>query len=314
MKYVTLGRKGPKVSEIGIGMWQAGGKSWGPDVADAECRRAMVRAVELGLNLVDTAEAYGDGHSEEVVGQAIREAGRDNVFLATKVAGEHLRPRDVERACRGSLKRLRLREIDLYQVHWPNPWDLTPLAETMKAMERLQKQGRIRQIGVSNFDVRDLEEARAALSRTDIVSDQVQYSLLHREPESGLVRYAKREGIALLAWSPLAKGALAGKYTPSHRPGDPIRSENELFRAANLRAASPLVSLVRKTATAHGKTPAQVALRWLADHPGVVPIPGVKRPAQAEENAGGAGWSLTRVERSRLDRTSAAVRGRLDTF
>ncbi len=314
MKYVTLGRKGPKVSEIGIGMWQAGGKAWGQDVVDADCQQAMERAVDLGINLVDTAEAYGEGHSEDVVGRAIRAVGRDNVFVGTKVAGEHLRPRDVERACRGSLKRLGVRQIDLYQVHWPNPWDLSPIPETMKALERLQRQGRIGHIGVSNFDVRDLEEARASLSRTDIVSDQVQYSLLHREPESGLVAYAKREGIALLAWSPIAKGVLAGRYSAGKRPEDPIRSDSDLFRPANLRAVAPLVSLVRETAKAHGKTAAQVALRWLADHSGVIPIPGAKRPAQAEENAGAAGWSLTKAERARLDRTSAAVLRRLDTF
>ncbi len=314
MKHVTLGRDGPRVSEIGIGMWQAGGKSWGSDVEDADCQKAMEHAVGLGINLVDTAEAYGDGHSEEVVGRAIRAAGRDNVFVATKVAGEHLRPRDVERACRGSLRRLGVRTIDLYQVHWPNPWDLTPIPETMRALEKLQREGKIGHIGVSNFDVRDLEEARASLSRSDVVSDQVQYSLLHREPESGLVSYAKREGIALLAWSPMAKGVLTGKYSAAKRPKDPIRSDGELFRPANLRTAAPLVSLVRATADAHGKTPAQVALRWLADHPGVIPIPGVKRAAQADENAGAAGWSLTKSERARLDRSSAAVLRRLDTF
>ena len=314
MKYVTLGRKGPKVSEVGIGMWQAGGKSWGQDVADLDCQQAMERAIDLGVNLVDTAEAYGEGHSEEVVGHAIRAAGRDRVFIATKVSGDHLRPRDVERACRRSLRRLGVREIDLYQVHWPNPWELSPIPETMKALERLQRQGRIRHIGVSNFDVRDVEEARSSFSRADIVSDQVQYSLLHREPEAGLTSYAKREGIALLAWSPIAKGVLAAKYTPANRPKDSIRSDNDLFRPQSLEAVAPLGDLVRETAKAHGKTPAQVALRWLADHPGVIPIPGGKRPAQAEENVGAAGWSLRRAERAALDRTSAAVLGRLDTF
>ena len=314
MKCVPLGRNGPKVSEIGVGMWQAGGKAWGSDVADLDCQHAMERAVELGINLVDTAEAYGDGHSEEVVGRAIRAAGRDRVFVATKVAGEHLRPNDVERACRGSLKRLGLREIDLYQVHWPNPWSLSPLRETMKALERLQRQGRIRHIGVSNFDVRDLEEARSALSRTDIVSDQVQYSLLHREPEASLTAYARREGLTLLAWSPLAKGVLAGAYDAARRPQDPIRSESTLFRPQNLRAAAALVARLRRIAKVRGKTSAQVALRWLADHRGVVPIPGVKRPSQAEANAGAAGWSLDRAERATLDRASAAAIGRLDTF
>ncbi len=314
MRYVSLGRNGPKVSEIGIGMWQAGGKAWGEDVADLDCQSAMERAVQLGINLVDTAEGYGDGHSEEIVGEALREAGRDNVFIATKVAGEHLRPKDVERACRESLKRIGVREIDLYQIHWPNPWSLTPLPETMRALEKLQRAGKIAHIGVSNFAVRDLEEARSALSRTDIVSDQVQYSLLHREPEAGLTAYAKREGIALLAWSPIAKGILAGSYGPTKRPTDRVRSDETLFRPQNLKEVAPVVALLRQMAEAHDKTPAQVALRWLADRPGVIPIPGAKRPAQAEENAGAAGWSLSRAERAALDRTSAAALGRMDTF
>jgi len=314
MKRVSLGKKGPKVSEIGVGMWQAGGKAWGSDVRDLDCQKAMERAIGLGIDLVDTAEAYGDGHSEEVVGKAVKAVGRDNVFIATKVGGEHLRGRDVERACRESLKRLGVREIDLYQVHWPNPWSLTPIPETMRALERLERQGKIRHIGVSNFAVRDLEEARASLSRTDIVSDQVQYSLLHREPEAGLVSYARREGIALLAWSPIAKGVLAGKFDAKKRPRDPIRSDSDLFKPQNLKAAAPLVSSLRKIGKAHRKTSAQVALRWLADHPGVIPIPGMKRPAQAEENAGAAGWSLSPAERVLLDRVSSAVLARLDTF
>jgi len=314
MDYVNLGRNGPKVSAIGIGMWQAGGKNWGADVRDRDCREAMVRAVELGINLVDTAEVYGSGHSEEVVGQAIRDVGRENVFLATKVAGDHCRAADVEKACRGSLRRLGVREIDLYQVHWPSPWDQVPLSETMKALEKLWKKGRIRYIGVSNFATRDLEEARAALSKTDIVSNQVQYHLLHRWPEKQLLPYCRREGIGILAWSPLAKGVLAGKYTATRRPKDPIRTEDFLFKPQNLRAARPLVDLLRRIGKAHGKTPAQVALAWLRTKGNVVPIPGVKRPSQSEEHAGAAGWSLTAQERRALDRLSAAVAARLDTF
>ncbi len=314
MRQVSLGRQGPKVSEIGIGMWQAGGTAWGHDVTDRDCQQAMERAVELGVTLFDTAEAYGDGHSERVVGKAIKAAGRENVFIATKVSGDHLRASDVDRACRQSLRRLGVNAIDLYQIHWPNPWSLSPLAETMKALEKLQREGHIRHIGVSNFDTRDLEEARASLSRTDILSDQVQYNLLHREPESGLAGYARREGITLLAWSPIAKGILAGSYDGSKRPSDAIRSDNLLFRPQNLRAAATLVRRIRTIAKTHGKTPAQVALRWLADHPGVIPIPGVKRPSQAEENAGAAGWALTQAERDSLDRTSASAIERLDTF
>ena len=312
MEYVSLGRGGPTVSAVGLGMWQAGGKAWGADVRDADCRKAMERAVDLGINLVDTAEAYGDGHSEQVMSRAIKDVGRDRVFIATKVGGWHLRADDVKKACAGSLKRLGVREIDLYQVHWPDPWSQVPLRETMKALEALHRAGGIRNIGVSNFAVRDLEEARSLLSRTDIRSNQVRYNMLQREVEAEVIPYCKREGIAILAWSPIGKGILTGKYHDGKRPTDRIRSDEDLFKAANLRAVTPLIRALRTIGRAHGKTPGQVALAWLRRHRNVVPIPGAKRPSQSQENADAAGWSLS----ARELRTLGAVlrRIRIDTF
>ena len=270
------------------------------------------RAIELGINLVDTAEAYGDGHSERVVSRAIRNVGRDHVFVATKVGGWHLRAEDVKKACAASLKRLGVREIDLYQVHWPDPWSQVPLRETMKALEALHRAGRIRNIGVSNFAVRDLEEARSHLSRAEIVSNQVRYNMLQREVEVEVVPYCKREGIAILAWSPIGKGVLTGKYHDGKRPKDRVRSEEDLFKPANLRATAPLIRELRKIGRTHGKTPAQVALAWLRRHPHVIPIPGAKRPSQAEENTGASGWSLSARELGTLGTLLRRVR--VDTF
>jgi len=312
MDYVELGRHGPKVSAIGIGMWQAGGKAWGSDVRDADCRQAMERAVERGINLVDTAEAYGDGQSEKVMSRAIRNVGRDNVFVATKVGGWHLRPDDVRKACVASLKRLGIRNIDLYQVHWPDPWSQVPLRATMKALEALHRAGKIHHIGVSNFAVRDLEEARSHLSRADIASNQVRYNMLQRDVEAEVVPYCRKEGIAILAWSPIGKGVLSGKYHDGKRPKDRVRAEEDLFKPANLRASAPLVRELRKIGRRRGRTPAQVALAWLRRHPHVVPIPGAKRPAQAEENAGAAGWSLSSAEVRVLQ--GILRRTHLDTF
>jgi len=312
MDYISLGRGGPKVSAIGIGMWQAGGKAWGEDVRDSDCRKAMERAVGLGINLVDTAEAYGDGHSETVMKGAIKAVGRDNVFVATKVGGWHLRPDDVKKACEGSLRRLGVREIDLYQVHWPDPWSQVPLRETMKALEALHRAGKIRHIGVSNFAVRDLEEAQSHLARSSIVSNQVRYNMLQRDVEAEVVPYCKREGIAILAWSPIGKGLLSGKYHDGKRPKDRVRSDEDLFKPANLRAAAPLIRELRRIGRTHRKTAAQVALAWLRRNRHVVPIPGAKRPAQAEENAGAAGWSLTSAEIGALGRILARLR--IDTF
>src|SRR5437870_3468189 len=285
MEYVSLGRGGPTVSAVGLGMWQAGGKAWGADVRDADCRKAMERAVDLGINLVDTAEAYGDGHSEQVMSRAIKDLGRDRVFIATKVGGWHLRADDVKKACAGSLKRLGVREIDLYQVHWPDPWSQVPLRETMKALEALHRAGRVRNIGVSNFAVRDLEEARSLLSRTDIRSNQVRYNMLQREVEAEVIPYCKREGIAILAWSPIGKGILTGKYHDGRRPNDRIRAEEDLFKRANLRAAAPLIRELRKIGRAHGKTAGQTALAWLRHNRNVIPTPGAQRPSPPDENA-----------------------------
>jgi aryl-alcohol dehydrogenase-like predicted oxidoreductase len=312
MEYVPLGRGGPQVSAIGLGMWQAGGKAWGDDVRDVDSRKAMEHAIELGINLVDTAEAYGDGHSETVMRQAIKNVGRDHVFIATKVGGWHLRADDVRKACAASLKRLGVREIDLYQVHWPDPWSQVPLRETMKALEALHRAGKIRHIGVSNFAVRDLREARSHLSRADIVSNQVLYNMLQRNVEAEVVPYCRREGIAILAWSPIGKGILSGKYHNGKRPKDRVRSDEDLFKPANIRATAPLIRELRRTGRVHGKTPAQVALAWLRRHPHVIPIPGAKRPSQAEENAGAAGWSLSGRQIRTLDGILRRVR--LDTF
>lgn len=312
MDQVILGRSKTRVSSIGVGTWQAGDDTWGPDVNDRDCIDAIVRASELGMTLVDTAENYGRGHSEEVLGQAIKKAGRDNVFVATKVSDHHLRPADVEKACAASLRRLGIKHINLYQVHWTDPYDQVPLQATMKAMEKLERQGKVDQIGVSNFAVRDLEEARSALSRTDIVSDQVQYNLLHRNVEAQVVPYCRRERISILAYSPLARGALTGKYGPRRRPGDAVRTKDVFFRSANLRRMAPLLNELQRVGKAHHKTSAQVALAWLRSQTGVIPIPGAKRPSQAEENAGAAGWSLSSEEWKDLDRFSHGVQ--LDTF
>jgi len=313
MRTVALGKGGPKVSEIGIGMWQAGGPAWGADVSDEASLAGMRRAHELGVTLFDTAEGYGAGHSEEVVGRGIREIGRDHLVIATKVAGTHARREYVQRACDASLKRLGVHEIDIYQIHWPDPWDQASLKETMKAMERLHRAGKIRHVAVSNFAVRDLEEARSALSRTDIIENQVHWSLLHRTVEDEVVPYCKKEGVAILPWSPLEKGLLAGKYDATHKPSDEVRKGSKMLRDENLAEISKLVSVLMDVGAKHDRTATQVALNWLMRQPGtVVPIPGIKNAAQAEANAGAAGWELTAGEVRRISDASHALQ--LDLF
>ena len=307
MEQVELGRSGIKVSQIGLGMWQAGGTAWGEDVRDQDCIDAMLRAYELGVNLIDTAEVYGHGHSEEVVGQAIKRMDRDELVIATKVQGDHLRYDDVLRACERSLKRLGLKEIDVYQIHWPDPWQQVPLKETMKALEKLYNEGKIRSIAVSNFAVRDLEEARSCLSSTDIVSNQVQYNLLHREIEKELLPYCQREKITVLAWGPLGEGVLTGKYNLERKPEDDIRKGHHFFKDENLLQISKLLDVLDAIGKERGKSKSQVAINWLLSRPGVVPIPGAKRPEHVEENVGAAGWSLTKEELERIEKKADEI-------
>src|SRR5437867_9543760 len=156
MEFRTLGKNGPKVSRIGMGVWQAS-DLWKGD--DEQIIRGITRSHGLGVNLVDSAEVYGNGHSEEVVGRALRDIGRDEFVVATKVHGANLRYDELQRAASASMKRLGINEIDLYQVHWPDPWEQVPLKETMRALEKLYTDGKIRAIGVSNFAVREIGRA-----------------------------------------------------------------------------------------------------------------------------------------------------------
>ena len=295
-----------------MGMWQASGAIWGTDVTDESCIQAVVRSSELGVNLVDTAEAYGDGHSEEVLGKAIKRVDREKLIVATKVSGSHLRYDDVLKACEMSLQRLGIKQVDLYQVHWPDPWQQIPLKHTMKAMEKLYDEGKIRAVGVSNFAVRDLEEARSILSHAEIVSDQVRYNLINRQIEEEILPYCSREKITILAYVPLAQGALTGKYSEDLKPTDQVRKDNKAFSDHNLREIAGLLKVLQGMANKRGKTVAQVALNWILSHPGVIPIPGAKNAEQAEQNASAAGWSLTQDEMREV--TAAADTTELDYF
>jgi aryl-alcohol dehydrogenase-like predicted oxidoreductase len=297
MEYLPLGNL--KVSEIGFGTWQICGE-WAT-TNDENILDAIGKARELGVNLIDTAEAYGDGHSETVVARAIKELGRDRFTIATKVAPPHTRYDDLLKACDASIKRLGVKEIDLYQVHWPDPWEQVPLKPTMKALEKLQTEGKTKQIGVSNFAARDLEEARTYLSKTDIISNQVRYNLVQREIEDGIIPYCKKNKITILAWSPLAQGALTGRYTSENRPKDIARINSRLFSEHNMVEIDKLLKLLSLIADRHRKTMVQVALNWLMKDSFVIPIPGATSIKQAEENVGATGWRLSSEELEEIE-------------
>lgn len=311
MKRIEIDESGLKVSPLGIGTWQAAAEEWGEDVDEIKSRKAIIKAYEMGVNFVDTAEAYSGGDSERVVGSALEDIDREEMVVATKVAS-HLRYDDVKKACEKSLERLGIDQIDLYQVHWPDPWAQIPLKHTMRAMEDLYKKGKIKAVGVSNFAVRDLKEARDILSETDIVSNQVVYNMVQRQIEEEVLPYCREEGITVIAYSPLAQGLLTGKYSTENKPSDDVRKGNYLFKDRNLEEVSELISVMEEIAESMDKTVAQVALNWLVSKPGVIPIPGAKNPQQAEWNAGAAGWELSADEKERIGKILDDLD--LDTF
>lgn len=306
MEYAMLGTSDLKVPKIGLGTWQYGTEGWGfgADFTEQEALATVDRALEVGINLLDTAEVYGDGRSEEIVGKAI-EGRRNEVILATKVLPRHLRKRDLIRACDESLRRLKTDRIDLYQIHAAEPY--VPLGESMAALAKLIDGGKVRYIGVSNFSVPLLRAAEEVFSGR-IVSNQVRYNLLQRDIEAEILPYCREQGITVIAYSPLAQGLLSGKYDRAHLPSDKIRERNLLFREENLVQAFPVIDLLRKIGSVHGATPAQVALRWVTSQDGVIAIPGAKRPQQVQENAGALDWSLSADELAKLDAASADLK------
>ena len=301
MRYVEA--CGLRVSVIGLGAWQFGTPEWGwgAQYGPAEALAVVDRARSLGITLIDTAEQYGGGESERLLGRALADpAVRASVVLASKVTPTWPTRDRVAAAARGSLSRLGTDHLDLYQIHWPNP--LVAQSSTMAGMRTLQAGGLIRHVGVSNYSLRRWRAAEAALGGP-VVSNQVRYSLLTRKPERRLLPHAAAAGRLIVAYSPLAQGVLAAKYTADTAPGG-VRARNLLFSAENLRRAEPVLRALRELAHAHQATPAQVALAWVVHHPGVVAIPGAKSVAQVESNAAAADLALAPDELAHL--TAAA--------
>lgn len=266
MEYRVLGKSKQKISTIGMGTWKIGAT----DPKERSAEISAIRAgIELGVTLIDTAEYYGNGLSELLVGEAIR-GKRDSVFVATKVWPDHLHHDDVIAACDRSLQRLGTSAIDLYQIHWPNP--NIPIKETMSAMERLVRDGKVVHVGVSNFSVAEMTSAQEALSKSELVSNQVQYSLGSREIEAEILPYCEKAGMTVIAYSPLGRGEFSSWEIP-----------NEI-------------------ASKYGMTSAQVALNWVTRNNSVVAIPKASNTRHAIENANSVSVRFTDDEYARISR------------
>ena len=263
MEYKRLGKTDTLVSAIGQGTMGIGGYLSRDSLQDDKHVKALRLGIELGMTFIDTAEAYGNGHSEELVAKAI-EGIRDDAFIATKFSPEHNSYEDVLKSVEESLRRLKTDCIDLYQVHWPNP--MIPISETMRAMERLLKEGKIRYVGVSNFSLKELREAQVAISEDEVVSVQVEYNLFDRAIENSILPYCKSEGMTIIAYSPLNQGEIAS--------GD------------------KRIEALQKIADKYNRTMAQVALNWLISHPSVIAIPKATNPDHIKQNASSADFEL----------------------
>lgn len=255
---------------LGLGTWEMGGRQTSDTTKDKEEVAALRRGISLGVTHIDTAEMYGAGHAEELVGEAIKHYKRDDLFITTKVWSSHLRHDDLVSSMKGSLKRLGVEYVNLYLVHWPNP-DV-PLKETMNALEHCVDEGYTRSIGVSNFSASLLAEAQSHVRKHVLVADQVQYSLAEQSPRKELLPYCEKNNVIIIAYRPLERGQLTGS-------GHPVLDE---------------------LAAKYHKTRAQISLNWLISQKNVVVIPKASKLEHLKDNVGAVGWKLSDADIAKL--------------
>jgi aryl-alcohol dehydrogenase-like predicted oxidoreductase len=298
--------------EFGLGAWQWGDRliwQYGQTHTDEDCRAAFFVSLEAGIRFVDTAEVYGSGRSERLLGQFLSETDQP-VLVATKYFPFpwRLTKKSLIRALKGSLERIKIEAVDLYQIH--QPYSLLPMVlpmeSLMEALAEAVKQGLTRTVGISNFNQTQMLRAYSALARkgVQLAANQVAYSLLNRAIEKdGLLARCQELGVRVIAYSPIEKGLLTGKYSPENPPPG-IRGQRY---SSLLPKIGPLLKLMTEIGQEHGgKSKAQVALNWCICKE-TMPIPGAKNAAQAEENAGALGWRLTEEEVAKLDQASDAA-------
>ncbi|MFB8796578.1 MAG: aldo/keto reductase [Microcoleus sp.] len=311
MEKRQLGRSEIYITPIIMGTWQAGKRMW-VGIEDAETVKAMREAFEAGITTFDTAEVYGEGHSEQIIAEALSDV-RSQVVYASKVFANHLKYDLVIEACDRSLKNLNTDYIDLYQIHWPSgSWnsEVVPIGETMEALNKLKEQGKIRAIGVSNFSRAQIEEA-AQYGRID--SLQPPYSLFWRWVEKDAMSYCVEHHISILAYSSLAQGILTGKFGPEHKfeEGD-HRAKNKLFNKENYERIQAALNQLRPIADRHQTSLGNLALAWLISQPQTNAIVGARHGEQATENAKAAVVKLSAESLKEIDAIGRTVTDHLD--
>lgn len=314
----TLGRSDLRVSRLGLGAMTWGDPrglgrlnparlAYGGADGYAEEKLAVEVSLAAGVNLFDTAAMYSAGAAERRLGELV--VGSPAV-IASKFPGSlRFRSHDFPKELDASLERLGRDSIDLYQHHFPT--NRVDIPQLMELLADAVEAGKVRAVGVSNYSAEQMRLAHAVLARRGIplASNQVQYSLLHRQPEmDGVLETCRELGVTLIAYSPLAMGALTGVYSNGVKPRGLRRFVSPYFRRQGVQAVQPVVALLRQIGERYGKTPSQVALRWLIENPLVLPIPGAKNGRQASQNAATLTFSLTQEEIEALDRATLAWR------
>ncbi len=313
METREFGKTGLEVTPIGFGSWAIGGSgwrgAWGPQ-DDDEAVGAIRRAVERGINWVDTAAVYGLGHSEELVARALKnlpDSERPYVFTKCSLVWDEnanvdnvLEKDSVKRECEDSLRRLQADVIDLYQIHWPNPEE--DIEEGWSALAELKEEGKVRHIGVSNFDVSQMERAQ---SIAPVETLQPPYNLLNRDVEEEILPYCKEQNIGVIVYSPMRSGLLTGKMTRErvqNLPSDDWRRNNPDFQEPRLSRNLELVELLEEKDKEHGRSPAEVAIAWTLRHPAVTAaVVGGRRPDQVDGIIGAAEFRLSEDELERIE-------------
>jgi aryl-alcohol dehydrogenase-like predicted oxidoreductase len=307
MEFATIPETSLRISRIGLGTWAIGGWMWG-GAADEESVKTIRAAVERGVNLIDTAPAYGFGRSEEIVGRAIADAGlRSRVVIATKTGlewkdGNVFRNASRDRILReaeDSLRRLRTDYIDIYQVHWPDP--LVPVEETAEAMQVLFDQGKIRAIGVSNFSVAQIERFRR-VAKLHVV--QPPYNLFEREIEAELLPYCRQSGLATLTYGALCRGLLSGKLQENtHFDGDDLRKTDPKFQPPRFAQYLTVVRTLDQLARdCYGNGVIHLSVRWILDQGATAALWGARHPNQLQPIDEVFGWSFDTAAKLEIDR------------
>lgn len=312
MEYTRFGATDLQVSRIALGTWAMGGWNWGGTNVD-DAVEAACEAIDMGITTIDTAPVYGFGLSERIVAQAIAKSGvpREKLIIATKAGLDwdedenvtrNSKPERIRKEIEDSLRRLNTDYIDIYQIHWP---DLdTPIEQTAAVMKELYDEGKIRAIGLSNYSMEQMEAWRKV---APLHSNQPQFNLFERQAQEEIIPYCRKNNIAVLAYSPLARGLLTGKFDEDTAfPEGDSRAADPKFKGEQFKRNLRIIAELNKLAEARSKTVAQLAVRWVLDQPGVtIALWGARRPGQITAAAGATGWTLSADELVRIEKILA---------